>query len=141
MCPVCNQPLVIFELGGVEIDLCVECGGTWLDAGELARLLELSGATETGGGGKLTEAVQAAPFGVKTKRRCPRCGTKLRAITLADSIELDRCPRGDGIWLDPGEMEAIIRNFGSEPGDLPEEGTVARFFAELFRNERETKGE
>lgn len=141
MCPVCNEPLVVFELGGVEIDRCVECGGTWLDAGELAHLVEFSGAADTAESGKLTQAVQEAPFGAKTKRRCPRCRTKLRVITLAGNVEVDRCPKGDGLWLDKGEVEAIIQSFRDESGDLPEEGTVARFFSELFRNELKSKGE
>ena len=45
MCPLCHEPLVAFELDGVEIDRCVDCGGVWLDAGELE---SLTGAFETG---------------------------------------------------------------------------------------------
>jgi len=33
MCPACKEPLVVFELDGVEIDRCLRCGGTWLDDG------------------------------------------------------------------------------------------------------------
>ncbi|MCH2376546.1 MAG: zf-TFIIB domain-containing protein, partial [Planctomycetes bacterium] len=43
MCPGCKEPLVAFELEGIEIDHCVECKGTWLDAGELQMFLELAG--------------------------------------------------------------------------------------------------
>ena len=43
MCPECGQPLVAFELRGVEIDHCVDCGGTWLDAGELETITESAG--------------------------------------------------------------------------------------------------
>lgn len=30
MCPECGEPLVRFELDGIEIDHCVVCVGTWL---------------------------------------------------------------------------------------------------------------
>ena len=40
ICPVCENPLVVLELDQVEIDHCLNCGGIWLDAGELEILLE-----------------------------------------------------------------------------------------------------
>ncbi len=33
--------MVAFELEGVEIDRCLACEGTWLDAGELELIVEL----------------------------------------------------------------------------------------------------
>ncbi len=41
MCPVCRTPMVAFEMDGVEVDRCVECGGTWLDAGEFISIAGL----------------------------------------------------------------------------------------------------
>jgi len=38
--------------------------------------------------------------------KCPRDGTQLAAVRIAD-IELDKCHRCDGIWCDPGEMEQL----------------------------------
>ena len=43
MCPKCKEPMVVFELEGIEIDHCVSCGGTWLDAGELVSITEAAG--------------------------------------------------------------------------------------------------
>ena len=37
--------MVAFELEGVEIDRCVGCEGTWLDAGELEVIAETAGAS------------------------------------------------------------------------------------------------
>ncbi len=45
MCPVCQEAMVTFEMDGVEIDRCVACGGTWLDLGELALMLEAGGSS------------------------------------------------------------------------------------------------
>ena len=46
-CPKCNQPLVMSERQGVEIDYCPECRGVWLDRGELDKILERSTANES----------------------------------------------------------------------------------------------
>ena len=34
-CPKCGGDLAEQDMGGVKIDRCTECGGVWLDAGEL----------------------------------------------------------------------------------------------------------
>ena len=34
-CPVCKSAMITMELTEVEIDHCLDCGGIWLDAGEL----------------------------------------------------------------------------------------------------------
>ena len=39
-CISCKEPLIVIELDQIEIDYCLNCGGTWLDAGELEVLLE-----------------------------------------------------------------------------------------------------
>ncbi len=124
-CPVCRKPMVAFELEGVEIDRCVECGGTWLDAGELEIIAETAGAVR----GALFEVMQNAKGQRHGRRRCPRCFRKLRVITMGTgkTVEIDRCPEGDGLWFDRGEMEAFIKSF-----DEGEEGAVARFFADFY---------
>ena len=38
-CPVCKNAMITLELADVEIDYCTDCGGIWLDAGELEMLL------------------------------------------------------------------------------------------------------
>jgi len=38
-CPKCGADLAVEDYQGVEIDRCTECGGMWLDAGELEMLL------------------------------------------------------------------------------------------------------
>ena len=38
-CPLCNVPMREVSRRGVKIDVCPECRGVWLDAGELEKLL------------------------------------------------------------------------------------------------------
>ena len=84
--------------------------------------------------GALTRALAQAKGDRHGKRRCPRCRRKLRVIYLEGDgaeIELDRCPRGDGLWLDRGEMQSLIAAFG-RGGRTGEEEAVATFFADFY---------
>ena len=130
MCPVCQEPLVAFELDGVEIDRCIHCGGTWLDVGELETISELAGVPSVA----LRLALSEDRSGRRTRRRCPRCWRRLREILISDEpqVKVDRCLRGHGLWLDRDEMEQIIRSFASGEGEV-----VAHFFADLYRHELE----
>lgn len=48
-CPKCGAQLTERELHHIKVDACTECGGLWLDSGEL----ELLRATERHGFGRL----------------------------------------------------------------------------------------
>jgi uncharacterized protein len=43
---------------------------------------------------------------------CPKCGQELVA-ERCDSVEIDVCPSCKGIWLDAGELGAIVEKRGS----------------------------
>ncbi len=49
-CPACHVPMTKFKYSGtdVEVDLCEECRGVWLDIGEL-KALEAPAEDEEGG--------------------------------------------------------------------------------------------
>lgn len=125
-CPACGDPLVGFILEGIQIDRCLRCGGTWLDAGEL----ELLGVLEGIQAGRLTEAVARGRQGKLGDRRCPRCRTRLREIEV-EGVPLDRCPGGDGLWFDAEEAARVLSAFrNGEPG------AVARLLGDLTAAER-----
>src|SRR5215475_11316414 len=42
-----------------------------------------------------------------TQCRCPKCGASLVAIHYK-GIEIDKCSRCRGIWLDSGELERML---------------------------------
>ncbi len=125
MCPACQQPLVAFELDGVEIDRCVGCQGIWLDAGELEWIAHLARVPQGG----LSQALLNARGERGGKRRCPRCRRQLRKVALdrPEALEIDRCPHGDGLWFDWGEMETLLAAY--EGGET---GAVSRFFRNFF---------
>jgi Zn-finger nucleic acid-binding protein len=122
--------MAIFELDGVEIDRCLKCRGTWLDAGELDQLARLEDLAP----GALTEAVERLRGAKHGGRRCPRCGKAMEVVEAA-GVPVDRCPRGDGLWLDAGEMEKLI-----SAGKDGEAGAAARFFEGFFAADRNKGG-
>ena len=67
-CPVCKNAMITLELDQVEVDYCTDCGGIWLDAGELELLLEDSQDTE-----QLLSSFTPQPKCKERKRKCPIC--------------------------------------------------------------------
>lgn len=112
-CPVCKEPMVVLEHDALEVDHCVECGGVWLDAGELELLFENAGACRE----FLAQAKPAAMSGEKP-RRCPVCRRKMmKALSPGEPpVTYDLCSHGDGLWLDKGELELILAQAGETEG-------------------------
>ena len=50
------------------------------------------------------------------KRVCPKCDIPLFLLHLKD-IEIDFCDRCHGLWLDAGELEALLRRTGAPTDD------------------------
>ncbi|OVE79239.1 hypothetical protein BVY01_03005 [bacterium I07] len=49
---------------------------------------------------------------------CPKCNdTEMDKVNF-DNVEVDRCTKCFGIWLDYGELEAMMRKEGSEWVDI-----------------------
>ena len=61
---------------------------------------------------KLRSQLKAAQS--ETSRTCPNCAVKLDAHTF-EGVALDRCTKCGGIWLDHGELEAIVRKIRRGP--------------------------
>ena len=119
-CPVCQKSMVILEFHSVEMDFCPSCEGCWLDRGELG--LIISGTPDLPDEFKLAGER-------KSERRCPRCERRMRAGLLpATQVEVDVCDRQHGLWLDKGELQAIVRDRGAEKSAA----AVAEFVMGVF---------
>jgi Zn-finger nucleic acid-binding protein len=115
--------MVTLELKRIEIDCCTECGGTWLDAGELEQLLEDSEDSR-----KLLASFEPQPVSKEKACRCPICSKKMEKVKAGregSGAILDRCPYGDGIWFDRGELDDII-------ADLDPESDIRKLLIEVF---------
>ncbi|MBI3097073.1 MAG: M48 family metalloprotease [Planctomycetes bacterium] len=103
-CPRCREPLVeTLTKRSVLMDVCAECEGIWLDAGEplhfsrdrakTAALLEQSLIDE-----------KPSPL------TCPRCGGSCVLGGLgARDLKVDRCTRCRGMWFDQGELDRLAQ--------------------------------
>lgn len=62
-------------------------------------------------------------------RRSPVTGEPMEQITLM-GVVIDRCPTTNGIWLDAGELEEIIKN--ARQADDSGRDWVSNFFGAVF---------
>ena len=135
LCPVCRESLIVIEHDEIEIDYCVRCKGIWLDSFELEFIIENDEVCR-----EILTGERFADVGKEKKRVCPICDKKMRKVILGEEggrITLDRCPRGDGIWLDRGEVDALLQ-IGAPP---EEEGVVISFLEKVFRDPGEANSE
>ena len=128
-CPVCKNAMITLELEEVEIDYCTDCGGIWLDAGELELLLE-----EPAKAGQLLDSFKVDADCREGRRKCPICLKKMQKIIVgaeAPALLIDKCSKGDGLWFDKGELEDIF-----DRAQLDEENKIQKLLADIFGTER-----
>ncbi len=125
-CPRDGSVLAEAHVLGLELDKCHTCDGLWCDRGEMERLRDAKLA-------EVEEAIERKygnpkplPGKVSGHMRCPRCGDARllsHRYTYVSPVTIDRCERCLGIWLDKGELTAIIGekkalDQAAEPGRL-----------------------
>ena len=69
-----------------------------------------------------------------TQRHCPcaPCENAVLARIMIDSVEVDKCPKCQGVWLDAGELELLT---GRAKGST---NALTRFFRSLAGTEDPT---
>ena len=124
-CPVCKNAMITLELAEVEIDHCTECEGIWLDTGELRLLLG-----EAENAGQLLDSFKIDPTSTEKIRKCPICDKKMQKVVVGSSnltLLLDKCRRGDGLWLDKGELNNIF-----DRAKLDKDNKIKKLLADMF---------
>jgi len=58
VCPLCAGELKVVERQGIELDYCPDCGGIWLDQGELSELIRRESAAAMREGQRLLSAAR-----------------------------------------------------------------------------------
>ena len=97
LCPRDDTQLHEQRAGRVNVDVCPQCHGTFLDGIELKRVL---------GDQDLTLALASATGGKQSPVDCPACGSPMFLDRVGD-VELDHCKECLGLWLDAGEVERL----------------------------------
>lgn len=111
-CPRCKVNMEVNTYEGVEIDRCHKCNGTWLDATEITKIIDIRDELfskelikET-----LSTATNIVSDADKKKAiNCPKCSETMSITNynLSSGIIIDRCKNSHGIWLDQMELEKI----------------------------------
>jgi len=126
-------------VGGVTIDRCGACGGTWFDGDEVEHAIDV-----TTRGISRTEASSLRPTVARTQTvepirylACVRCRERMARKQVAPraGIIVDVC-RDHGVWFDGGELEhfaEFVKSGGLEV--LRVDGVVA---AEMKRKAADT---
>ena len=123
-CPVDRSVMIVLELDEIEIDYCLECKGVWFDAGELELLLGDAALTEV-----LMSSMQKFAKSNEKKRKCPICGKKMDKIICGEekNILIDECRNHHGLWLDHGELEALLK-----VGGFDDDNRVVDLLKDMF---------
>jgi len=108
-CPRTAALLTSLRIGGIEVDVCEDCGGLWLDRFEIAKF----DRPEMVLGDALAAHLDQFPPPVidhSVRIRCPRHPSTVmlrRRYSAALPIEVDECPQCGGVWLDADELDVI----------------------------------
>jgi Zn-finger nucleic acid-binding protein len=117
--------MITLELEDVEIDHCIDCGGIWLDAGELELLLG-----EPDKARSLLDSFSVDSKSAEAIRKCPICDKKMQKVIVGDSrptLLIDKCRRGDGLWFDKGELHEIF-----DRAQLDPDNRIQKLLSDMF---------
>ena len=137
-CPVCKIPMMVLEYAQVEVDFCASCAGIWLDAGELELLFGDRALAEV-----FLAAGDSALARKEKPRRCPLCRARMEKRTAAGGtpVVYDRCPAGDGLWFDKGELALVLEQGSAAPGGEAVVSWLRDLFAVPAKTETPDAGE
>ena len=106
VCPRCTDaPLTEIDFVYEKVDECDECGGIYLDAGEMGDLNQL---VDDFFDVKLNELEIANVPGHERDftPACPSCSAEMKPHQIGQ-VWVDQCPKCEGLWLDQGEVSAL----------------------------------
>ena len=112
-CPVCRESMKEEKHGDVTIDVC-EKHGIWLDQKELFQITEHEryGQDEFVWADLFRSKI-SPPVDQEREICCPACDSKM-ALEQFEGVTIDWC-KEHGVWLDNGELKAIINNLRLDP--------------------------
>jgi Zn-finger nucleic acid-binding protein len=129
-CPRCNSVFCSTEYDGVTIQVCPDCKGEWLIAGELQKIVEHHDEVFTSEEIASLDAVNKEVFTAEKddhdELNCPACeNVQMEHFNYADTsgIILHKCTNCDGIWMDRDELKKIEELVDGWKADLNQDVT------------------
>ncbi|NLM97795.1 MAG: zf-TFIIB domain-containing protein [Halanaerobiaceae bacterium] len=128
-CCRCKEEMIVMELHNIEADYCVDCGGIWLDEGELELLLH----------GEISYDDLAGKFEreheiEESTLECPHCGELMEKLLFEAeekdgkrTITIDQCLKHHGLWFDKGELRDVVNYLV-----LDEENRIIKLLNDMF---------
>jgi Zn-finger nucleic acid-binding protein len=98
---------------GVDVAICTQCKGVWLNYKNLNAIIENEGNiwTEQQRAEILQQTGKAGVPDTELERHlnCPECGELMPAINYqySSGIIINKCKNNHGVWLDSGELTKI----------------------------------
>ena len=135
-CPACNHALIVVEYQRIELDYCPNCQGVWFDSGELDLLLKSTGREDER---QFLAGILNGPEAetAEGRRRCPICRQTMKKVAISQQppVHIDACPRGNGLWFDGGEVDALLQELDRKSGT---HHSVASFLNKVFQARKQT---
>ncbi|HEX2677261.1 MAG TPA: zf-TFIIB domain-containing protein [Polyangiales bacterium] len=105
-CPRCLSKMRKQRNQRATIDHCEQCEGNFFDEGEMLKVLGKSADPEVWARSNRSRTPSASDI------NCPRCHARMQLHPLAHAdieVDIDFCVACGGIWLDGGEIDAVMR--------------------------------
>jgi Zn-finger nucleic acid-binding protein len=106
-CPRCSQALAQVDYAETPLDECGGCGGVFVEAWILDRLVAAREA-------RISLSLSLPVRTLHRERqvrylRCPRCSTQMnrKIFGRSSGVVVDIC-KSDGIWFDSGELASVL---------------------------------
>ena len=137
ICPDDRSQLEVRTIHGIEVDICPNCGGIWLDRGEINRLRKLS-TNEV-------KDFETVPIHTGDSRpssgACPACSKSLHPFRYANGhATLSTCEGLCGLWLPEQELDKIAAMSTPPPEALLAAGMHGALSAEREMHLRRAHG-
>lgn len=134
-CPACKNAMIVVEHHRIELDYCPHCHGVWFDSGELELWMKSMGSQD---GNHFLGDILKAPEAESAEkaRKCPVCHRVMKKVTTGREppILIDACRRGNGLWVDGGEVGHLVKQITGKQAVGPDaQPPVAAFLAEVFQ--------
>lgn len=108
-CPACPNLLHQSHYGSVSAHLCsTGCGGIWIGHDSVESVVKTPRIVDR----MLAATEHVSPLRHDEIRRCPDCQERLDLWNVKGQagveVEIDICPKCQGLWLDQGEVSTLI---------------------------------
>lgn len=103
-CLSCTATLGRAEYQDIQVDNCPQCGGIWLEEGELELLLGSAEATR--------HYLHSFDPGFQSKdnpRKCPLCKKVMENVLIGKGVPADKCVNDHGLWCNGSDLQDMLR--------------------------------